>query len=118
MPDGSRDKVAFDGSTLAKLRPILDVVRQINKGPDLRDIIGRILDLAVESCGAQRGAVVTFRSGKYKVEMARHRSGVKLRKDERGLSKTVLMTVEKTGQRVVCSEAISEPRFRLVDSVQ
>ena len=28
------------------------------------------------------------------------------------------MTVERTKQRVVCSEAITEPRFKLVDSVQ
>jgi len=110
--------MSFDSSTLAKLRPILDVVRQINKGPDLRKIIGQILDLAIESCGAQRGAILTFHTRGYKVEMARHRSGVKLRPDERGISKTVLMTVEKTGQRVVCAEAITEPRFKLVDSVQ
>lgn len=118
MPEDGREKMTFDAATLAKLRPILDVVRQINKGPDLRKIILQILNLAIESCGAQRGAIITFRSGKYKVELSRHRSGVKLRKDERGISKTVLMSVEKTGARVVCSEAIQEPRFRLVDSVQ
>ena len=118
MDDGGRERKSFDNSTLAKLRPILEVVRQINKGPDLRRIIVQILDLAIESCGAQRGAVVTFHEGKYKVEIARHRSGVQLRKEERGLSKTVLMTVEKTRQRVLCSEAVAEPRFKLVDSVQ
>lgn len=118
MPDGSRERVSFDGSTLAKLRPLLEVVRQINKGPDLRRIISQILDLALESCGALRGAVVTFRNGRYKVELARHRSGVALRKEERGISKTVLMSVEKTGRRVLCSEAAAEARFRLVDSVQ
>jgi len=118
MPESGRDKVAIDASTLAKLRPILDVVRQINKGPDLRNIIVRILDLALESTGAQRGAVVTFPGDKYKVELARHKSGVKLRKEERGISKTVLKAVRQTGVRVVCSEAVSEPRFKLVDSVQ
>ncbi len=118
MDDAGRERMSFDNSTLAKLRPILEVVRQINKGPDLRRIILQILDLAIDACGAQRGAVITFRDGKYKVEIARHRSGVKLRKEERGLSKTVLMTVEKTRRRVVCSEAVAEPRFKLVDSVQ
>jgi diguanylate cyclase (GGDEF)-like protein len=118
MLEDGREKLSFDSSTLAKLKPILEVVRQINKGPDLRKVIQQILELAVESCGAQRGAIVTFRSGKYKVEMARHRSGVKLRKEERGISKTVLMTVEKTRQRVLCNEATTEARFRLVDSVQ
>jgi diguanylate cyclase (GGDEF)-like protein len=118
MQEGGRDKVSIDASTLGKLRPILDVVRQINRGPDLRNIIVRILDLALESTGAQRGAVVTFPAGKYKVELARHKSGVKLRKDERGISKTVLKAVRETGVRVVCSEAISEARFKLVDSVQ
>jgi diguanylate cyclase (GGDEF)-like protein len=115
---GGRDKVAIDASTLGKLRPILDVARQINKGPDLRNILVRILDLALESAGAQRGAVVTFSKDRLKVELARHRSGVQLRKEERGISKTVLLAVHKTGKRVVCSEAITEPRFRLVDSVQ
>ncbi|MBI3855800.1 MAG: sensor domain-containing diguanylate cyclase [Planctomycetes bacterium] len=118
MPEDGREKLSFDTSTLAKLKPILEVVRQINKGPDLRRIILQIVDLAIESCGAQRGAIVVFRNGMYKVELARHRSGVMLRKEERGISKTLLMTVERTKQRVVCSEATSEPRFRLVDSVQ
>ena len=118
MPEDGREKLSFDQTTLGKLKPILEVVRQINKGPDLKKTILQILDLAIESCGAQRGAVVTFRSGKYKVEISRHRSGVRLHTEERGLSKTVLMTVERTKQRVVCSEAISEPRFKLVDSVQ
>jgi diguanylate cyclase (GGDEF)-like protein len=118
MLEGGRDKVSIDASTLGKLRPILDVVRQISKGPDLRNIIVRILDLALESTGAQRGAIVTFPKGKFKVELARHRSGIALRKEERGISKTVLLAVQKTGQRVVCSEAHSEARFKLVDSVQ
>ena len=118
MLEGGRDKVSIDASTLGKLRPILDVVRQINKGPDLRNIIVRILDLALESTGALRGAIVTFPKGKFKVEIARHRSGIALKKEERGISKTVLMAVQKTGQRVVSHEAVSEPRFKLVDSVQ
>jgi diguanylate cyclase (GGDEF)-like protein len=118
MLEGGRDKISIDASTLGKLRPILDVARQINKGPDLRNIIVRILDLALESTGAQRGAVVTFPKGKFKVDLARHRSGIALRKEERGISKTVLLAVQKTGQKVVCSEAVSEPRFKLVDSVQ
>ena len=46
-----------------------------------------------------------FHNGKYKVELARHRSGLKLRKEERGISKTVLMVVEKTGRSVVCTDA-------------
>ncbi|MBV8881367.1 MAG: sensor domain-containing diguanylate cyclase [Planctomycetaceae bacterium] len=118
MLEGGRDKVSIDASTLGKLRPILDVVRQINKGPDLRNIIVRILDLALESTGAQRGAVVTFQKGKLKVELARHRSGIQLKKEERGISKTVLLAVQKTGHRVVVNEALSEARFKLVDSVQ
>jgi diguanylate cyclase (GGDEF)-like protein len=118
MPEDGREKLTVDASTLGKLRPILEVVRTINKTTDLRRIILQILDLAIESCSAQRGAIITFHKGKYKVEIARHRSGVKLRKEERGISKTVLMTVEKTKQRVLCSEAVSEPRFKLVDSVQ
>jgi diguanylate cyclase (GGDEF)-like protein len=117
MHEGPREKVSFDGSTLAKLRPILEVVRQINKGPDLRKIMLQILDLALESCNAKRGAIVVFRNGMYKIELSRHRSGVKLRKEEQGLSKTVLMVVERTGKRVVCADAIAEPQFRLVDSV-
>jgi diguanylate cyclase (GGDEF)-like protein len=118
MNDGAREKMSFDSSTLAKLRPILDVVRQINKGPDLRRIVGQILQLTLESCGAQRGAIITFHKKGYKVEMARHRSGVKLRPEERGISRTILQTVEKTGSRVVCAEATTEPRFTLVDSIQ
>jgi len=118
MLEGGRDKVSIDASTLGKLRPILDVVRQISKGPDLRNIIVRILDLAIESTGAQRGAVVTFPKGKFKVDLSRHRSGILLRKDERGISKSVLLAVQKTGQKVVCSAAISEARFKLVESVQ
>src|SRR6185295_1458286 len=118
MQDGGRERMAFDASTITKLRPILDVIRQLNKGPDLQKIIQQILDLMIESCGAQRGAIIMFHTRGYKVEMARHRSGVKLRKEERGISRTVLMTVEKTGQKVVCSEAATEPRFKLIDSVQ
>ncbi|HZE95427.1 MAG TPA: hypothetical protein VE981_00215, partial [Planctomycetota bacterium] len=86
MQEGGRDKVSIDAATLGKLRPILDVARQINKGPDLRNILVRILDLALESAGAQRGAVVTFAKDRLKVELARHRSGVQLRKEERGIS--------------------------------
>ena len=95
MPEDGRDKVSVDASTLSKLRPILDVVRQINKGPDLRDDHPPHPRPRHREQRRPARRVITFPSDGYKVEMARQQSGVKLRQDERGISLTVLMTVER-----------------------
>jgi len=101
------------------LRAVFDVIKKINSELNLRRLITMILDTAIEYCNAQRGTIVIFEGeNKFKVELSRDRDGRELKREELGVSRTVLKLVRDTGRRVIAEDATTDPSLKIVDSVQ
>lgn len=103
---------------LSSLKPVLDVIKKINTELNLRKLITMILDTAIEFCNAQRGTIVVFEGEVFKIELSRDRSKQELKRQEMGVSRTVLKLVRDLGKRVIAEDARQDPRLKIIDSVQ
>ncbi len=104
-------------TSLASMRPVLDVIKKINTELNLRKLITMILDTMIEFCNAQRGTIVVFEGDRFKVEISRDRSKRELKRFEMGISRTVLKLVRDHGKRVLAEDAQQDQSLKLVDSV-
>ncbi len=117
MDDGRREKLTIEASTLAGLRPVLDVVKQIGREIDLKTALTRILVSMIDACGAARGSLLSFSGDTVKSKLSLDRGGRRLHKEEKGVSRTVLKAVRINNRKVVSANARSDPNLRLVDTV-
>jgi diguanylate cyclase (GGDEF)-like protein len=99
MPDTPRERLSIDDATLAKLRPILELVRTMGRGPDLRKILAQVLEAALAATRAETGILVTFRKDRAKIHLSRDREGRKIPREKRGLSPDALAEVLRNGRR-------------------
>jgi diguanylate cyclase (GGDEF)-like protein len=96
---------------LAGLRPVFDVVKQINSETDLRKLLGLILQTTIGQCNARRGTLVLFGKDREKARLSRDVGGRELRPDETGVSSTVLEKVRKTGKTILAADARNDGRI-------
>jgi diguanylate cyclase (GGDEF)-like protein len=116
MPVDPREKYIED-STLGQLRPVLEVVKAINREIDLAEGLAKILEAMVGFSKARRGALISFSDGGFKVKSARDRSGGAVTRRDLAISRTVLKAARLTGKTVVAADARTDARLKLVDSV-
>jgi diguanylate cyclase (GGDEF)-like protein len=94
----------------ARLKPILEVVRQINREFDLRSVLTRILEILLDTCNARRASILIFRGrDKVKLKLALDRAGHKPETRDLGLSRQVLARVRDEGRRVLSLDARVDP---------
>lgn len=95
---------------LGRLDTLARLSRMLMDEPtgDLEELLGRVLDVVVEALGAQRGCVV--------LDSAAVSGG--LEGEDLQYSRTVVSEVMASGQSVVSSNAMQDPRFRESRSVQ
>ena len=60
---------------LAGLRPVFDVVKKINSEPDIRKLLGVILETTIQLCNAKRGTLVLFKGDKERARLSRDGKG-------------------------------------------
>jgi diguanylate cyclase (GGDEF)-like protein len=117
MQDGRRERLSIEQSTLAGLRPVLDVVRQIGRETSIEDALTRILTTMISACKAARGSILTFSGDTVKSKLSLDRNGRQLHRDDKGVSRAVLKAVRHNHKRVVTANARTDPSLRLVDTV-
>jgi diguanylate cyclase (GGDEF)-like protein len=117
MHEGERERLSLEESTLGRLRPVLDVVKQLGHDGDIQVVLTRILLGMIDLCRAKRGSIIVFAKEKVKCKLALDREGRRLHKDAKGISRTVLKAVRINNRRVVTANARSDPSLRLVDTV-
>ena len=117
MQDGKREKLSIETSTLAGLRPVLEVVKQIGRETSIENALIQILSTMISACGATRGSILTFSGDGVKSKLCLDRDGRQLHRDEKGISRTVLKVVRVNKRCVVTANARIDPNLRLVDTV-
>ncbi|MHC4606358.1 MAG: sensor domain-containing diguanylate cyclase [Planctomycetota bacterium] len=103
--------------SVAKFRPMFEIIKKINSELNLRKLITLILDTMIEYCNAERGTLVIFEGSRFKIELSRNTEKTPPRKEDLGLSRTVLKRVRETGKKIVTDDARSDQGFKLIDSV-
>ncbi len=95
------------GSTIAisDLRPILEVLKNINTERNLRKLLGLILDRMLEFCNARRGMIGIFRGDTFKSKLARDRSGAPVSPADLEVFQSVLKYVRDKGSTVMAPNA-------------
>ena len=78
------------GSSLAKLRAILDVARTLQTGFSTQDVLNSVVDAALAITGAERGFLLLRNGTELEMRVARNRSGATLADDELRVPRRVI----------------------------
>jgi Nif-specific regulatory protein len=100
-------------------KALLEITQEINSIRKLDDLLRRVMDIAMEALGADRGFIILREeedAGGFTVPVARNLSRQDL--DEvTGFSSTVVQQVLQKGEAVLSYDAQQDDRFRGADSV-
>ncbi len=102
-------RAALDASLLAAL---LAISKELNTEPDLRRLLERIVDHAVELAGAERGFLLLQRDAQLEIEVARNIDQETIRRKEFKLSRSVADEVLRSGRPLLTVDALEDDRFR------
>ncbi|MCC6746994.1 MAG: sigma 54-interacting transcriptional regulator [Deltaproteobacteria bacterium] len=94
------------------LAALLQVNKELNAEPDLRRLLERIMDHAVELAGAERGFLLLDQGGKLDVQVARNIDQETIRRKEFKISRSVAEEVVSRGKPVMTVDALHDDRFR------
>jgi len=114
-----------------KLGSLLKATQLVTSSLDLKEVLGRIIDLSLTSLGAERGLLMLYETGKdrhggtkaagantsLQVFSARNMEQKSLERDEFAFSRSVIEEVERTGKPIVITDAKKDPRFKGSESV-
>jgi sigma-B regulation protein RsbU (phosphoserine phosphatase) len=81
---GAADQTAPSGvgSSLGKLRAVLDLARSLESSFSIDDVLTQVVDTALAVTGAERGFLLLRADDGLEIRVARHRHGQTLNKDE------------------------------------
>jgi diguanylate cyclase (GGDEF)-like protein len=109
MQDSAGDRLAGATILITDLRPILEVLKNINTERNLRRLLGLVLDRMLEFCNARRGMIGIFRKDTFKAKLARDRSGDPLGAADLEVFQSVLKYVRDKGGTVMAPNAHTHP---------
>jgi Nif-specific regulatory protein len=92
------------------------VSKILNSISDLPSLLERIMDLAIETTGAERGFILLKEGKELDIKIAR-KIDKKTIKNPTGLSRTIIDKVLAKGQPILTSNALQDPRFSKSESV-
>jgi len=95
----------------ADLQRLLALNHQINQRLPLAELLGRILDCAIELTGAERGFVLLDEAGGLRLAAARNVDGEALRRGMEKLSQTIAGLAILEGRPIVVGDAMEDARF-------
>jgi Nif-specific regulatory protein len=103
-----RSEIALGDTRLDMLFRIAKTVNSILDPDDLLEVI---LDLAIETTGAERGFIILCDKDDLKIVTARNISHDKM-ETARQISESVVREVVKTGQPLISVDALADPRLK------
>lgn len=99
------------------LRQVIEATRWINEADSLPEILGRIIDAALELTGASRGFVVTSMKSVLRFEAARNLRQQDIEEPGMQLSRSIIERTISRAETIVTSEARTDERFREFASI-
>ncbi|MCE9625758.1 MAG: sigma 54-interacting transcriptional regulator [Deltaproteobacteria bacterium] len=108
----------------ARFRQFSEINRQIAEKTDLKELLERVMDAAIEFTGAERGFLLLRKAGDandspegFEVQAARHLSQHNLKTDEFSLSMSAVRKAVEMGTYLLTDNARLDPRFQEKKSV-
>lgn len=109
---GGEEKVSPRPYGVAGLRPILEVLKEMNSERNLRRLITMILDTMIKFCNAQRGSIGVLKGDRFNAELSRDRDGDEIPHSDLAALGTMLRLVSQTGEEIVIDDVRKDSRLR------
>jgi len=97
---------------VAGLRPILEVLKEMNSERNLRRLITMILDTMIRFSNAHRGSIGVLKGDRFNADLSRDRNGDEIPHSDLAALGTLLKLVSQTGEIVVVEDVRKDPRVR------
>lgn len=114
------EKTAEFGVVLGQredLRKLLAINKELNREHELRPLLERIIDSAIELMAAERGYLILSDHGEMKVEIARGLSKDESRRSGPAVSKQICNEVMDKGQAILTTNAVQDSTYGRFQSV-
>jgi adenylate cyclase len=103
---------------IGRLRALADTSSVINSSLDLTTVLNQVMDTIVRLTGAERGfMMLTNDKGELEFRIARNVDSETLDSSSFQVSRTILTQVAESGEPVVTTNALADPRFSAQESV-
>jgi diguanylate cyclase (GGDEF)-like protein len=97
---------------VAGLRPILEVLKEMNSERNLRRLITMILDTMIRFSNAHRGSIGVLKGDQFNAELSRDRSGDEIPHSDLAALGSLLKIVSQSGEAVLIEDVRKDPRVR------
>src|SRR5579872_2746045 len=97
---------------VAGLRPILEVLKEMNSERNLRRLITMILDTMIRFSNAHRGSIGVLKGDRFNADLSRDRSGSEIPHSDLAALGALLRIVSQSGEIVVVEDAHKDLRVR------
>jgi diguanylate cyclase (GGDEF)-like protein len=97
---------------VAGLKPILEVLKEMNSERNLRRLITMILDTMIRFSNAHRGSIGVLKGDRFNAELSRDRLGDEIPHSDLAAMGTLLKIVSDTGEPVVVEDVRKDPRVQ------
>ncbi|HLY74168.1 MAG TPA: sensor domain-containing diguanylate cyclase [Planctomycetota bacterium] len=97
---------------VAGLKPILEVLKEMNSERNLRRLITMILDTMIRFSNAHRGSIGVLKGDSFNADLSRDRSGSEIPHSDLAALGALLKLVSQNGEQVVVEDARKDPRVR------
>lgn len=114
------EKTAEFGVVLGQredLRKLLAINKELNREHELRPLLERIIDSAIELMAAERGYLILSDHGEMKVEIARGLSKDETRRSGPAVSKQICNEVIEKGEAILTTNAVQDSTYGRFQSV-
>lgn len=101
------------------LQALAEIGQVVNSSLDLRTVLNEVMDTIIRLTGAERGFLMLREepSGKMETRVARNWERVSLDSEELEISDTVVERVVTSGNAVLTTNALTDPRFGTQESI-
>jgi len=97
---------------VAGMKPILEVLKEMNSERNLRRLITMILDTMIRFSNAHRGSIGVLKGDRFNAELSRDRDGCEIPHSDLAALGALLKLVSQNGEMVVVDDARKDPRVK------
>jgi PAS domain S-box-containing protein len=102
----------------AQLEGLFAVSRAVNSTLDLDEVLNRAMDIIIQVTRAERGfLMLADEQGELTFQVARNMDCSTISSPTFEVSRSIIERVARTGQPIITTDALSDPRFSFQDSV-
>lgn len=115
----SNQQIEALAKELSQLRKLQEIGAIINSSLEMSEVLNLVMDSIVSLLGAERAFLMLIdeETGQLEIEVARNINRETIETATFDISRTIVKTVFETGEPVVTTNALSDPRFASQESI-